>query len=249
MIDTRLLNEIKQHAMDCYPNEACGFIVVNKYKLALTIKCRNDSPFPKTQFLINPDEYLRAEQEGEIVGVWHTHTNGNPKPTESDLAGCEVTGLPWYMLMVEKKGDEFHFNDLVEFSPTGYEAPYEGRPYVYGSFDCWTLCRDFYQREFGIELRDYPRVEKFWTNEETNYFINKYEEVGLVDVTNQPLQYGDILFIQTDNSGNPNHSAIYVGTEKILHHCEGRLSRYDAYVYGSYWLKHTVKQMRHNSKC
>ncbi|UQM35131.1 hypothetical protein M1S55_20115 (plasmid) [Acinetobacter baumannii] len=66
MIDTRLLNEIKQHAMDCYPNEACGFIVVNKYKLALTIKCRNDSPFPKTQFLINPDEYLRAEQEGEI---------------------------------------------------------------------------------------------------------------------------------------------------------------------------------------
>ncbi|MBP4241665.1 phage tail protein, partial [Acinetobacter baumannii] len=42
MIDTRLLNEIKQHAMDCYPNEACGFIVVNKYKLALTIKCRND---------------------------------------------------------------------------------------------------------------------------------------------------------------------------------------------------------------
>ncbi|TPU50421.1 phage tail protein, partial [Acinetobacter baumannii] len=25
MIDTRLLNEIKQHAMDCYPNEACGF--------------------------------------------------------------------------------------------------------------------------------------------------------------------------------------------------------------------------------
>lgn len=161
MIDTRLLNEIKQHAMDCYPNEACGFIVVNKYKLALTIKCRNDSPFPKTQFLINPDEYLRAEQEGEIVGVWHTHTNGNPKPTESDLAGCEVTGLPWYMLMVEKKGDEFHFNDLVEFSPTGYEAPYEGRPYVYGSFDCWTLCRDFYLREFGIELRDYPRVEKF----------------------------------------------------------------------------------------
>ncbi|WP_255344084.1 NlpC/P60 family protein, partial [Acinetobacter baumannii] len=42
-------------------------------------------------------------------------------------------------------------------SPTGYEAPYEGRPYVYGSFDCWTLCRDFYLREFGIELRDYPR--------------------------------------------------------------------------------------------
>ncbi|UQM35201.1 C40 family peptidase (plasmid) [Acinetobacter baumannii] len=94
-----------------------------------------------------------------------------------------------------------------------------------------------------------PRVEKFWTNEETNYFINKYEEVGLVDVTNQPLQYGDILFIQTDGSGNPNHAAIYVGTEKILHHCEGRLSRYDAYVYGSYWLKHTVKQMRHKSKC
>lgn len=67
MIDTRLLNEIKQHAMDCYPNEACGFIVVNKYKLALTIKCRNDSPFPKLSFLLIPMSIFAQNRKVKLL--------------------------------------------------------------------------------------------------------------------------------------------------------------------------------------
>lgn len=248
MINKNLVKKIQKIGIERFPNEACGFIITKAGKNNL-IECRNDALYPETQFLINPDEYLKVSELGEIIGVWHTHTNGNIEPSESDLYGCEATNLPWYLVSITKTEDAVHCSDIISFTPHGYEAPYVGRPYVYGSFDCWTLCKDFYKREFNIELKDYPRIENFWINSETNYFINKFEECGLKDVSNLPIQYGDIVFIQTDNSGNPSHSAIYVGEEKILHHCINRLSKHDSYMYGSYWLKHTVKRVRHEKRC
>lgn len=248
MINKTLIKKIKSIGEARFPNEACGFVVsTGANKKATIVECRNDALYPKTQFIINSDEYLRVSEMGEIIGIWHTHTNGNTKPSESDLYGCEATNLPWYLISVEQAEDGFKHSDLISFTPNGYEAPYVGRPYVFGSFDCWTLCKDFYKREFGIQLKDYPRIENFWTKDESNYFITKTDECDLIDVTGQPIQYGDIVFIQTDSSGNPSHSAIYVGDEQILHHCIGRLSKHDMYVHGSYWLKHTVKQVRHKN--
>lgn len=237
-----LLSEMHRIGALRYPNEACGFIIkVGKNKSAL-IESRNDAVNPKAEFLIGHDEYSRAEDQGEIIGIWHTHTNGNIEPSEADLASCEATGVTWYMCCVGKSDDSFNYSSLRTFNPKGYEQDYVGRPYVFGIFDCWTLCRDFYRREFGIHLRDYPRIQDFWKNGH-DFFGEKWEEVGLVSVAGQDFEFGDILFFQTDNTGKPNHSAIYVGSETILHHCTDRLSRRDAY--GGYWLKHTVKHLRH----
>jgi cell wall-associated NlpC family hydrolase len=43
----------------------------------------------------------------------------------------------------------------------------------------------------------------------------------------------------------PNHVAIYIGDNKILHHVQGRLSSRD--VYGSYYQKVTAKILRHEN--
>jgi cell wall-associated NlpC family hydrolase len=45
------------------------------------------------------------------------------------------------------------------------------------------------------------------------------------------------------NSAVPNHAAIYLGNNTILHHLVDRLSSKD--VYGGYWLKATVCVLRH----
>lgn len=247
LTDNDLLKVIREAAMERFPKEACG-LVVKVGKKSIAVETENSSENPNAQFLIGADEYARCADMGEVIGVWHTHTNGNPNPSNADYAGCENSGLTWYLQPIRQLEDlSFAFDEFICFEPEGREIPYLERPYAFGALDCWSLVRDYYKREFGIQLGDYPRHHEFWKNPETNYFHTEWKNENLIDVTGTIPQVGDIFFIQTDKSGNPNHVAVFVGDDMILHHCHGRLSRRD--VYGGYWAKHTVRHVRHISKC
>lgn len=246
--DNDLLKVIREAAMERFPNEACGLVVQTNERKFVAVETENSSEDPTAQFLISAEEYARCADMGEIIGVWHTHTNGNDQPSQADYAGCENSNLPWYLLSIKQLEDEsFVWSDLIYFEPEGREIPYLERPYAFGAMDCWSLVRDYHKREFGIQLGDYPRYHEFWKNQDTNFFENCWQDEDLIDVTGTSPQVGDIFFMQTDNSGNPNHVAVYVGDDRILHHCHGRLSRRD--IYGGYWAKHTVRHVRHISKC
>jgi cell wall-associated NlpC family hydrolase len=61
----------------------------------------------------------------------------------------------------------------------------------------------------------------------------------------EELQYGDALLMHLEAS-LPNHAAIYVGDQQILHHVQGRLSSRD--ILGGYWLKAVAMAVRHESR-
>lgn len=244
--DEDLVRAVRDAAVARWPNEACGF-VVRKGKKSVAIEVPNSSAEPTYTFLIAPEHYMQAEQEGEIIGVWHTHAEAPAEPSMADLAGCEATDMPWYLMSCFKRDEGFELSELVCFRPDGYEAPYVGRPYAFGVLDCWTLAQDFYKREFGIQLCDFPRVEEFWKKEGCNYMGDEWEKPGFVEVPRreQP-ERGDLFLFQTDGSGNPNHVGIYLGDGLMLHHSRGRLSRKDPYE--GYWQKHTVRTIRHKER-
>lgn len=52
-------------------------------------------------------------------------------------------------------------------------SKYIGRKFVHGSTDCYSLVRDFYKNEFGIELTDYARAE-FWWNKGQNLYMDNF---------------------------------------------------------------------------
>lgn len=235
---------MREEGAKAYPNEACGY-VVRKGRKSIAVACVNSSETPSSHFLISMQERLRVEQIGEIVGVWHTHVDESPAPSEADKVGCETSDLPWFILSVFG-GEEMGFSELVTVEPCGFELPYLERPYAFGVLDCWSLVRDYYKREFGIALGDYPRIERFWAKGHDLFGLN-WKQEGLVQLIDQEPQHGDLFFIQTDAGGVINHVAIYLGDDMILHHCHGRLSRRD--IYGGYWQKHTVLHLRHKSKC
>ena len=109
------------------------------------------------------------------------------------------------------------------------EPPYIGRPYILGVYDCYTIVRDYIQREDGYtlpELTDTPeRLANQWLSDGvfvTNEELRNWDRV----INRRP---GDVvLFSISRGRGyeplNANHCGIYLGDDQFLHHLPNRAS-------------------------
>jgi len=231
--DTRAAAEA--YAQAEYPREACGLVVIVKGKERFW-PCVNTSEYGNDQFIMDPHDYAEAEQAGEIVGVFHSHVNLPPTPSEADLVACEATSLRWYIVGIPSLL-------WADFAPTGYQAPLVGRVHCWGTLDCWAMVRDWYKRERNIDLINLPRSPNFWRRGE-NILGDNYVRAGFRLLSEEEtIDVGDVIMMQTGDSDFPNHVALYIGDDQILHHAENRLSSRD--VYGGWYKKHTVKVVRY----
>lgn len=249
LIKDRLRDFVKECGFKRYPEEACGFVLSNANGKFWFVECKNASLEPKHHFLVDPHEYLEVEKQGTVVACWHTHCNVEPKASVADKQGCKNTQIPWVIGSVYGKDipERFDGLELVEVDE-GYEVPLIGRPYSFGVFDCFSLMRDYYQRELHIELPDLPRWERIWTSEADYMEKQAKDHFGFVRIPdNSEAKIGDLFFIQTGLEG-ADHIGIYIGDDRILHQMRNRLSRTDIYG-GSYWQEHTISHWRYKSLC
>ena len=249
MHDNVLTAQMRELAEKSYPNEACGLIVSVANKASL-LECQNISPEPRTQFILDPQDYAKAEDAGEVIGIWHSHVDEPGTPSEADRAGCEASELPWFITEVRKAETGFKTEPPVLLEPVGYEAEYVGRPYVFGSFDCWSLCVDYYGREFGIKLPllMHQRIDTWWDKGQDFFGEAMKSDLdgSLVKIHDNDYREGDLILFSI-NAKVTNHVAIYLGDDIILHHVLNRLSRRD--TYGVFWQKFKTHHLRHRSKC
>ncbi|MCX8599126.1 MULTISPECIES: C40 family peptidase [unclassified Gilliamella] len=214
--------QILNHANSCGEDECCGFIIDNK----IYLPCNNISPTPTETFEIATEDWIKAEESGVITAVVHSHPNGLPILSEADQFYQQQTGLDWWLVCNNK---------IHKFR---YIKPLLGREFNHGETDCLTLFRDAYMLT-GIDLPDYERQDDWWHNGQNLYLDllpkNKFERV-------EDVQEGDIILVCL-GSTVPNHAAIYIGNQFILHHCPNRLSKRD--LYDGFWLKYTHSVWRH----
>ncbi len=236
-----MMTAIKEEAVRNYPQESCGLILKNNKKFT-TIACKNISGEPKSSFTICPVDYAKATELGEVVGVWHTHVEIPPRASDADKVGCERSGLPWYIVSIRKKGEEFEFEGPNRIEPESFEMPYLERPYEENVFNCYTIVQDYYKREFDISLGDYPFRLSDGTPAATEKFKSCYEKEGFVRLHDEEPKNGDIFMMQI-SADSPNHVGVYVGEGAFIHHQTGRLSRKD--IYGGFWKKHTTHHLRY----
>lgn len=225
-----LIPEVFAHAQQTAPDECCGLAVVFKGKLKY-MPCRNS--LKGDDFFINPEDYVRCEELGEIVGVCHSHVGVGARPSEMDIIGCERTEIPW--LIVSLLDNSTH----VQY-PTGYKPPLVGRTWYHGIQDCYTLVQDYY-KTLGIQMSDYPREVEWWAKG-YNLYEDNFAHEGFIPQT-EPKPH-DIILIQ-NASPVINHAGVYLEGGILLHHCTNRLSSKD--VYGGYWRKNTRYILRHES--
>ena len=224
--------EMMLHAKKHEGEEACGLIAGGKFW-----PCENIHSSPSENFAIDARAYAKLEPLG-IEAIFHSHPGFNDQFSKHDIASCKQTNLPWFLYC---NGT----NSWQEMDPTG-ASPYLGRPWIYGVYDCYGLCRDYYSREFNIALDDFDRGSEFeWESSEWCMFEKNFAGQGFVEVESKKnIIKGDILLMQLQSSF-PNHVGfIHSPSENIFYqHLLGRLS--EANIYGGYWQKNTVKLLRH----
>lgn len=227
------LQAFTQHAEECFPRECCGLLVTTQSG-EVYVKCENKAETPDAHFLISPADYLVAEQLGQITAVCHSHPNTSPNPSDADKSACEASGLTWHILSFPGLG-------LRTFEPCGFKAPLIGRAFVHGVHDCYSLIRDYYKEELGLQLPEFYRDDLWWEKGGDLYEEN-FASAGFRQV--ETPQNHDVILMQI-KAKVTNHAGVFVDNGNIVHHLYGQLSRKT--VYGGYWLKCTRRVLRHES--
>ena len=84
-----------------------------------------------------------------------------------------------------------------------------------------------------------------WWEHGYNLYLDNFAKEGFSEIPVADVQPGDLILMNL-GSKVPNHAAIYLGDQLVLHHVQQRLSSRD--VYGGYYGKSTATALRHESR-
>jgi len=218
-----------------FPLESCG-IVVSKAGILEYMPCQNISSNAENTFTISPRDYVKAEDSGDIVYIIHSHSWSNSAPSEADKVSCNQGKVPWLILSLPERSETLVVpNDKV--------LPLEGRTFFHGVIDCLSLVRDYYSSELGIHIDNYYRQDNWW-DKGLNMYLDLADDANFDIITSGKPKVHDVIVMQV-GSPVPNHGAIYLGNNIILHHLANRNSC--KAVYGGYWEKNTWAFLRHRT--
>ncbi|HBD7864953.1 TPA: phage tail protein, partial [Escherichia coli] len=153
-----LYSNILAHARRCAPAESCGF-VVRTPEGERYFPCVNISGEPEDYFRMSPEDWLRAEMQGEIVALVHSHPGGLPWLSEADRRLQIKSALSWWLVC---------WGEIHKFRCVPHLT---GRRFEHGVTDCYTLFRDAYHLA-GIDMPDFEREDDWWRNGQNLYLDN-----------------------------------------------------------------------------
>lgn len=108
-ITASVLEQIGEHAISCYPEEACGLLVGTSATNAVLEfhQCTNTARSARV-YTLDPLQHLRIERDAEsrgleVIGVMHSHTHTEAYPSATDVA--QAPDPTWhYMIVTLKRG-------------------------------------------------------------------------------------------------------------------------------------------------
>lgn len=223
-----------RHAAAEAPRESCGLVRAGEY-----LPCANVAQRPELEFDIDGAALSDAYRAGDLEGVIHSHPGGPWWPSAADMAGQVETGVPWAIVV---PGGSEGGSEAVEGSlacawgipnpPLFAGGQHRGRAFLHGVADCYTLIRDWYAQERGVDLPEFAREWRWWEAPERwgSLYLEGLERAGFEVVTTDPTsmarqaQPGDVL-LRRVLAKVPNHGAIYLGGGLLLEHTPFELSQ------------------------
>lgn len=104
-----------------------------------------------------------------------------------------------------------------------------GKPFKFGTDDCYGLVRSFYKDNFNIDLPNYARPNQFWEHG-VDLYMSRYKKNNFVSLDCHPSEYrpGDVILCSVQSTV-PNHIGVFVDNGDVLHHLWGRPSIVEPY--------------------
>lgn len=233
----KYLDDFITHAEESPNKEVCG-VVVNFKGKPIYYRCKNLAKQQDNEFILDPIDYAKASNMGDILYICHSHVTVDENPSKVDIASCDNASTDWLIYSTITKK-----HSILAAAKTDKQLL--GREYIYNVNDCWSLIRDLYKQELSIQL---PRIvvdpDFYWYRSPSkNYFEIYAIEAGFTRVRDKSLKKYDVLLFQTDKAAVPNHCAAFYDNNTIIHHPYNRLSVKE--VFGGYWLKSTQAVYRY----
>lgn len=224
-----------------YPKEACAYVVDgNLYPVT------NHSQTPELTFAVDAVDRVKAHALGNVEAFLHSHPYKLEDSTQddfpawassSDMRSWIADNLPWGIVATDGEGltQMVWYDDSLEAI-----EPFEGREFVSGKTDCYSIIRDYYRVELGITLVNGVRGMYWWNNGEDLY-ENNFTSAGFAEIPLDDIRVNDVVLIRFEGKVI-SHAAVVTATNTILHHCIHRLSGYDSL---SKWSRQVVKAIRY----
>jgi proteasome lid subunit RPN8/RPN11 len=235
------LADFQAHACEVWPEECCGLLIDAKY-----VRCSNSADDPRTDFYINPTELLGHRATGDIQAVLHSHPFDPTRPpskdlvewpSEQDMRSWIADTIPWGIVSCNGQGCS-----AILWLDDGNRPPLLDRYFVHGVTDCYSLIRDYYFLELGINLKNYARGWSWWESGKDHYSEN-FADAGFTLIKRSELKVGDVILYKI-RSPVVNHGAVVVGPDTIIHHFTNhksklqKLSDYDRFA--THYLRYTA---------
>ena len=211
---------VRAYATSNPEEETCGFVLSG----GEVIEVPNVAADRTELFEISPADYARHEEQ--IIGVWHSHlTLAGFSPMDQQVLSADI--LPWAVYCLSD--DSFH-----QCEPE-VTAPLEGRPFVFGVYDCYSLISDKLET-MRVNLPEWPRGNwGEWNTPAFRPFDEQWSAIGS-PVFDGAYQEGDILLMNLgDHAGHTDHVGVFLNHREFLHHPANHQSRRQ--IFGSYWNK------------
>lgn len=241
MLSSTELKVFNDHVLACWPNEAVALVIDEK-----VVPVKNCAANPLNEFAVDVMDYADALLSNKLNAVLHSHNAAtqhprlDPRtPSGKDLDSWIAVNVPFGIAATNGEA----VSDLLWLDDSKIE-PLEGREFIHGKHDCYSIWRDYYRLNYGITMRNYSRDYCWWLNNQDRYNDESIREEGFVEVSRNDLQVGDVVLMRVV-SPVLNHCAVITGQNEILHQLSHRLSGTDTLAK---WGKYIEKCYRHESK-
>lgn len=119
-IPAAVLEQIVRHARETAPVECCGLLIGRvgpPCRIDRAIATRN-ARGGTTQYLVHPDDHFAAIRQAraealEVVGAYHSHPNGRPEPSPTDLEEAADPALVHLIASLQPDGTPIRAFRLV----------------------------------------------------------------------------------------------------------------------------------------